>query len=132
MTHGTPFVAAGAVVAGWPAHVVDRLLARHAPAVVGAFAPEQRAAFDATRDAIRRAALAWETAGGARSRTDEPPPVPAGSDSMLMDSHQVAERLGIGVRAVQKRAATGSLPGRKIAGAWLFDPLTVDAKKAAA
>ena len=41
-------------------------------------------------------------------------------------TQQVAEKLGIGARAVQRRAARGTLPATLVDGAWQFDAAAVD------
>ncbi len=52
---GSPLL--GAHVAGWPAFVIDRVLAKHLDVYLACMRPDQRAEMDRTRRAIHAAAL---------------------------------------------------------------------------
>ena len=54
--------------------------------------------------------------------------IPAEGDSAMVTSWtaaEVAERLGCTVRNVTARAERGTLPARRVAGRWQFDPIDV-------
>lgn len=49
------------------------------------------------------------------------------ASSPVMTAAQVAEQAALTTRAVTKAATQGRLPGRRIAGVWLFDRTTAEA-----
>ena len=77
-------------------------------------------------DAFARATAAWrggETFAEANMRIRD-----AGGPVTVeeMTTREVSKVMGIGVRAVQARAARGTLPSRQVGRALLFDPADVE------
>ncbi|HEY1325130.1 MAG TPA: helix-turn-helix domain-containing protein [Streptosporangiaceae bacterium] len=117
---GPRYVQQAALVDGFAAHVVDRVLARHLPPLLEVFTPEQRAEVDAARAAIRAAAKAWESAPMSVSGpADTPGADIAASSPDELTAAQAADLLGVSVRHARRLAASGM--GRLVAGVWLLD-----------
>jgi len=118
----------GAMLAGLPAHVVDRLLARHLPVLMQGFSPRQRREMEAAQRQLREAADYWTArtaAGGTAAGIGAP--VVADSEGHEMDVAQAAGLLGVEVRRVRQLAATWQAHGlaRKVGQSWLLDATTV-------
>ena len=113
-----PYVTDAAIVGGFAAHVVDRLLARYLEALLPAMSPEQRAEAAACQVAVRRAAMAYR----ARPVADVPdmpePDMRAGSPAEI-DTGTAAALLRVTPRQA-RRLAEGGL-GRKVAGRWWLE-----------
>jgi hypothetical protein len=122
----SPFVESAALVDGFAAHVIDRVLARYLPRLLEStpFTAEQRAELEAARAAIRTAAQRWE-------QRPIPAPMSAGGHADIVSGDiaacspeeltaaQVAELLGVSIRHARRLAASGM--GRQVAGRWLLD-----------
>lgn len=111
----------GALIEGFAAHVLDRVLARHLPAYLGRFSAGQRAEVDAARTAIRRAADAYEqrpliaVSGSAETH---------GAETSADSAHEIStSEAAVILRITERRArqlAAGGM-GRKVGRAWLLD-----------
>ncbi|MFI7044747.1 helix-turn-helix domain-containing protein [Streptosporangium sandarakinum] len=118
------YVESGALVAGFGAHVVDRLLARYLPPLLQStpFTAEQRKALEATRDAIAQAADAYTRQPVAAAAT----PVAATGPSSTREEITTAEAavvLGVKERRVRQLAEGGL--GRKVGRVWVMDRAAV-------
>jgi hypothetical protein len=122
MTARRPPYVEGALIEGFAAHVFDRVLARHLPAYLGPFSAEQRAAVDAARAAVKRAADRYEQRplsavnGSAATQGAE---TSADSAHEWISTSEAAVMLGVHERRARQLAAGGM--GRKIGRAWLLD-----------
>jgi hypothetical protein len=119
------FVEHAAIIAGWPAHVIDTLMARFLPPYLATMNPQQRAEMDAAHRAIRRAAKAHQAAS-----SDDGPSEPDASDLAQDLSHdnkistaRAADMLRVGQRQVCKLAAVWEGEGlaERIGRMWLID-----------
>lgn len=121
MTGRRPPYVEGALIEGFAAHVLDRVLARHLPAYLAAFPAGQRAELDAARAAIRRAADAYER----RPLTSvSGSPETHGAETTADSPHEISTSeaaviLGITERRARQLAAGGM--GHKAGRAWLLD-----------
>ncbi|MFI7632423.1 helix-turn-helix domain-containing protein [Microbispora rosea] len=111
----------GALVSGFAAHVVDRLLAKHLPMLLRStpMSEEQRAALVETRVAVALAADTWAIAAAAT-------PVAAIGSSSPGDEISTAEAaalLGVKERRVRQLAEGGL--GRKVGRVWVLDRAAV-------
>jgi CRP-like cAMP-binding protein len=120
------FVEHAAVVAGFSAHVLDRLLARHLPRYLGAMSDEQRAEVAAAHAAIHRAALRYaETPTAASGRAVQA--VDEGGSGLRREHEssvaEVADMLGLSPRRVRVLAVRWESEGlaRKSGRDWLID-----------
>ncbi|MEV6212137.1 hypothetical protein [Kitasatospora sp. NPDC051914] len=118
-----PYVEGAALVSGVSAHVLDRLFA--SPNVMQTLdrimlPPDMRAELEATRRAIRRAALLYEAlprAVNGSAETDVPEveaPLPH-----EITTTEASTVLGLSERRMRQLAAEGM--GRQLAGRWLLD-----------
>lgn len=113
----------GALVYGFGAHVVDRLLARYLPSLLAStrLSAEQRQEVEETRAAIARAAdtyLAWPISAGGSAET----PVAAvegRSSREEITTAEAAALLGVTERRARQLAEGGM--GRKIGRVWVLD-----------
>ncbi|MFG1826733.1 helix-turn-helix domain-containing protein [Microbispora bryophytorum] len=111
----------GALVSGFAAHVVDRLLATYLPGYLRAMRPEQRAAVEETRVAIARAADAYLTSDISAGVSDETPGGEISASSAAEEWITTAEAavlLGMTPRRAQQLAAGGL--GIKRGRSWLL------------
>lgn len=119
-----PYVEGAALIEGFAAHVLDRVLARHLPAVLAVmpFSPEQRAEVDAARAAIQQAADRYEqrplSAADDETALDVAA-VSADSAHEWISTSEAAVMLGVQERRARQLAAAGM--GRKVGRAWLLD-----------
>jgi excisionase family DNA binding protein len=121
-----PFLEAAAVVTGWPAWTLARLLpdqeAADRLARVG-IRGDHAAAVLATLAAIRRAGDTWHAAATAAGSAEAPePPAPAPSAQEVVTVDQAATALGVTPRRVRQLIAADDLPARRVGTAWHLDP----------
>jgi hypothetical protein len=118
---GPRYVESAALVDGFAAHVVDRLLARYLPRLLEStpFTAEQRAEIEAARTAVRAAAEAWERRPVADVADIAAGDFTAPSPPDELTAVQAADLLGVSVRHARRLAASGM--GRQVAGVWLLD-----------
>lgn len=125
------YVREGAVVDGFAAHVLDRLLARYLPAVLAGLPAWARAEVEATRDEIRRAARAYESLPVAAVGSAELPPGEVAPQwtpgDEGMSTGAAADFLGVSSRRARQLAAAGL--GRKVGGVWVLDRSSVLAER---
>jgi hypothetical protein len=119
----------GALVAGWPAHVIDAMLSRYLPQYLGLMTKTQRAEVERAHAAIHRAASLGTVAADGNAAIVGPA---AAADSEHADEltvDQVADQLGVRPRQARNFAAAWAGEGhaRKVGGMWLIDRLAVEA-----
>ncbi|MFI7148418.1 hypothetical protein ACIBO2_26195 [Nonomuraea sp. NPDC050022] len=122
----------GALVSGFAAHVVDRLLARHlAPLLADPrLTPEQRAALESVKADTREAARRWEASTISADISEETPRPETAPLSEWVTTEQAATQLGVTSRRARQLAAGGL--GVKVHGAWLLDPEAVRERRTGA
>jgi phage terminase Nu1 subunit (DNA packaging protein) len=114
----------GALVAGWPAHVIDRVLARHLAGLLAdpRLSASQRRELEQVKADIRKASRRWEASisddVSHETRTPETAP-PSEAERVMVTAEQASALLGVGVRRTQQLAAGGL--GLKVRGRWLLD-----------
>lgn len=116
----------GAVVAGWPAHVLSRILARHISALVAdpRLSAAQRADLESVRADILKAARRWETSISSADISEETHEPEILTRSELISTDQASLLLGVTPRRARQIAASGL--GVKVRGAWLLDRAAVE------
>jgi hypothetical protein len=118
-----------AVVQGVSAHALDRILARHLPAVLPAMPEWMRVEVLVAQDNIRRAAKAYESlpiAAGGSAETDEAEIDPEWTDDEI-STEAAATLLGVSNRRARQLGAAGL--GRKVGPVWVFDRARVLAER---
>lgn len=119
----------GAHVAGFPAHVVDRLLHRHVAPLLAGMSPGQRREMEQVLREVRAAADHWtdhtSAAGGSAAVVDAA--IEASSLQDELSITEAAEVLGVKERRVRQLAVVWEAQGmaRKVGQAWLLDPTAV-------
>lgn len=122
----------GAVVTGWAAHVLNRLLARQAllaPLLKNSrLTAEQRAELESVIRDIRKAARRWEASAISDDSSYETPQTEIASlspqENRVVTVEQASILLGLGVRRTQQLAAGGL--GVKVRGRYLLDAAVID------
>jgi hypothetical protein len=113
----------GALVAGWPAHVIDRMIARNLAALLAdpRLSPVQRAELESVKADIRKASRRWEASisDDTSYETRMPETAPFSDEKRVVTVEQASALLGLGVRRTQQLAAGGL--GLKVRGRWLLD-----------
>ncbi|WP_431900227.1 helix-turn-helix domain-containing protein [Nonomuraea sp. bgisy101] len=115
----------GAVVDGFAAYCLDRILARHLPALLAHsnLSPTQRAQLESVKADIRKASRRWEasiTSADVSAETTSPEITPS---SEWVNTEQAATLLGMTPRRARQLAAGGL--GVKVRGTWLLDRAAV-------
>jgi hypothetical protein len=107
----------GALVAGFAAHAVDRVLARHMAALLAdpRLSAVQRAELEQVKTAIRRAARQWEELP-ISEETGGPEITPF---SEWITTEEASALLGMTARRARQLASAGM--GVKAGGTWLLD-----------
>jgi len=117
-----------AIVRGWPAYAVARLLRRHWDEVedlpLHLRAPLEDALEALEQAGQRFAAERRATCGPAALESAAPPVVSEAMDAE-MTTEKAAGALGVGERYVRKLVAGGELPARQEHGRWLIDPAAI-------
>lgn len=121
----------GALVAGWSAHVVDKLLARYLPPFLPLMAPEDRAELQRTAAAVHAASRLYEERRSAAIGSPETgsAEIGAGSEASVMVTVSTAALLaGVTERRLRQMAARWESEGlaHKVGRAWLIDRTTVE------
>jgi phage terminase Nu1 subunit (DNA packaging protein) len=113
----------GALVAGWPAHVIDRILARHLAGLLAdpRLSDSQRRELESVKADIRKASRRWEASisDDTSYETRTPETAPSSDEKRVVTVEQASALLGVGVRRTQQLAAGGL--GLKVRGRWLLD-----------
>lgn len=110
-----------ALVSGFAAEVLDRMLAAYLPKVLPALSGEQRAEVEATHAAVGWAAGRWQArpvsaSGSAETRVTE---IVAVSGHDEISTAEAARMLRLSERRVRQLAAGGM--GRRVGRTWLLD-----------
>jgi len=121
---GSYFVEHGAVVSGWPAFVISRLLSRCHDDVAD-LPPHLREPVEEALEAIRGASAAWATARGSAAAMPAEVPVSSTHEPDELDTQEVADMLQVSARRVRQLAADGRLPGRRTRHRWRLDAAAV-------
>lgn len=124
MSRSPRYVEGAALVAGFAAHVIDRVLARHLPALLQwtQLSADQRQALEETRTAIARAAdlHAQQSTSATETPVAEIGPT---SPHDEMSTAEAAAELGVTQRRVCQLAEGGL--GRKVGRVWVLDRAAV-------
>jgi hypothetical protein len=115
-----------AVVSGWPAWALARLLTRYCRDEIEDLPLEQRRFVTAAIDSLRLAGEHAIAASGSAPLSSAEIAVGSNHDEEL-DSDAAADMLKLSARRVRQLAAAGRLPGRLKAGRWSFDADAVTA-----
>jgi hypothetical protein len=111
----------GAVVAGFAAHCIDRILARHLPALLAdpRLTPAQRAELESVKADTRKAARRWEASTISADVSEETARPEMTARSEWIDTETAGILLGVTARRARQLAASGL--GVKVSGTWLLD-----------
>ncbi|WP_433541159.1 hypothetical protein ACQP10_08520 [Streptosporangium sandarakinum] len=106
----------GALVAGFAAHVIDRIIAERMGRLLAdpRLTSVQRAELEQVKAAIRRAAKQWEQL----PVSEETPPAETTPSSELLTTEEAGALLGTTARRARQLAALGM--GVKAGGVWLL------------
>lgn len=114
------YVVAAAVLSGWPAYAIGRLLTRCHDEVAD-LPPHLRQPIEDATDALRLAGAAWVSARGSAEALPAEAPVSSQHEPDALDTQEVADMLRLSARRVRQLATRGRLPGSKRHGRWTFD-----------
>jgi len=119
---GHPFYVEGAVIDGWAAYALARMVARHGRDEIADLPPHLRAPIEDAAEALQHAGARWAASvrGNAEALAAE---MRASSESQddELSTEEAADVLNMSGRRVRQLAATGALLGRQRAGRWHFD-----------
>jgi len=117
----------GALVSGFAAHCVDRILARHLPSLLAdpRLSVEQRAALEQAKDDIRKASRRWEAFTFSAHISEETAGPEITPPSSWVNTEQASELLGMTPRRARQLAA-GGLGVKTPSGRWLLDRAAVE------
>ena len=115
------YFAAVAVIDGWPAYAIGRMLARHCHDEIADLPPHLRRPIEAASEALRLAGAAWVSARGSAEAALPEAPVSSEHERDGLDTREVAGVLRVSQRRVRQLVASGALPAHKRQGRWTFE-----------
>ena len=119
---GHPFYVEAAVIDGWPAYAIARLIARHGRDEFADLPPHLRGPIEDAAEALRRAGAAWAASvrGNAEAAAAE---MRASSESQddELSTEEAATMLDLSERRVRQLIASGAVAARKKHGRHVID-----------
>jgi hypothetical protein len=111
-----------AVIDGWPAFAIARMLTRSCGDEIADLPAHLRAPIEDATNALRHAGERWATSarGSAEAALPEAP-VPLEHDEDEVSTREAAHMLELSDRRIRQLAADGRLVGRQIQGRWVLD-----------
>ena len=116
-------LSAPAIVTGFAAAELPRLLRRHAREALEDYPPEVRELLEDALRAMEEAGRQWRSAASSGNAEAALPEAPVSSEHERdgLDTREVAGVLRVSQRRVRQLVASGALPAHKRQGRWTFE-----------